>query len=450
MRIAVTIPMKIKSCANRSPVVELIFTAALIVSIWLHPIMAYAECDKRNPESTPGHEFIMNPDGTVLHSKTGLIWARCSLGQNWQNDTCIGTAIGYNYREAFEQAVLTNALGYLGFNDWRLPEAEELRSIVEAQCSNPSINEAVFPKTPASWYWSASIFADFPWYGQPVDFGNGNDNIFYKIKYEDFPFPVRLVRSAQTFESETVGQDSDNDGLADALELAQGTNPAIKDNDIKRDDRFIAQVYRDLLHREATQDELTLQLQQLQKNPDRVERIIELAATEEFQRQHLDMAILFEFVINQQLITRDQLNAWRSALQKGNALLALIDSAMQKSVLMQSYKQSNNRDYLLALYSRLEGYSSTEKEFLEDLSDLQVLNRADFTMAWLSSRVSKQLSGTQQIVILVADLLADYHLDRPTLNAFTELLDTGKITVADLISQVQSSEWYLKRFIQQP
>src|SRR5262249_1452937 len=48
---------------------------------------------------------------------------------------------------------------FASFADWRLPNAKELRSIVEERCSNPSINTTVFPNTPSEWFRSSSPYA---------------------------------------------------------------------------------------------------------------------------------------------------------------------------------------------------------------------------------------------------------------------------------------------------
>ncbi|MCB1918910.1 MAG: DUF4214 domain-containing protein [Candidatus Competibacteraceae bacterium] len=46
--------------------------------------------------------------------------------------------------------------------------------------------------------------------------------------------------------------DTDRDGAPDAIEVTQGSNPLVKDNDVfTSDTRFIQQIYRDLLGREA-------------------------------------------------------------------------------------------------------------------------------------------------------------------------------------------------------
>jgi hypothetical protein len=65
------------------------------------------------------NSFADNGNGTITDNATGLMWA--------QNDS--GT--GLNWEEALAWVETQNAAGYLGYNNWRLPNAKELQSIVD-------------------------------------------------------------------------------------------------------------------------------------------------------------------------------------------------------------------------------------------------------------------------------------------------------------------------------
>lgn len=56
--------------------------------------------------------------------------------------------------------VAFNAIGACGYSDWRLPEREELRSIVDYSdtASGLTIDADYFPNTVSGWYWSASPY----------------------------------------------------------------------------------------------------------------------------------------------------------------------------------------------------------------------------------------------------------------------------------------------------
>lgn len=131
-----------------------------ILFVFICSGQALATCIGSITSSTPTTDFVDNLDGTVTHSKTGLMWKRCSEGQVWNGTACTGSATTYTWQGALQQAgVVNNGAGYAVYNDWRLPNIKELASIVELQCSSPAINETIFPVTGISTFWSASSSA---------------------------------------------------------------------------------------------------------------------------------------------------------------------------------------------------------------------------------------------------------------------------------------------------
>ena len=162
------------------------------------PLLFSQTCESSIPETTPTSRFTPNNDGTVLDTKTGLVWKVCSEGQTWVGGTpvsCTGTASFYNWKTALELAQTLNAgAGFAGQKDWRLPNIKELASIAELQCTLPAINEAVFPSTPLVVFWSSSPSADSSgkvWVSF-FDDGHNSDS----VNKNDIA-QVRLVRSGQ-------------------------------------------------------------------------------------------------------------------------------------------------------------------------------------------------------------------------------------------------------------
>lgn len=86
-----------------------------------------------------------------------------------------------------------NAAGWCGALDWRLPTREELRSIVNYQRTEPSIDTAYFPDTWSKEYWSStphSIDSNNAWF---INFKGGSHYMFTKY----YSYQVRLVRGTQ-------------------------------------------------------------------------------------------------------------------------------------------------------------------------------------------------------------------------------------------------------------
>jgi hypothetical protein len=107
----------------------------------------------------PTTAFTNNDDGTVTHIATGLTWRQCPLGQTLSGSSCTGAATWASWESAL---VAAEDLSFAGESDWRLPNINELRSLVERTCMGPSTNTALFPLTyDAYQFWSStSSFSD--------------------------------------------------------------------------------------------------------------------------------------------------------------------------------------------------------------------------------------------------------------------------------------------------
>jgi len=161
-----------------------------------------ADCNNAIPRTTPDQAFTLHNDGTVTHNTTGLMWMRCLVGQTWNGSTCSGISPGYTWQNALQTA---KGFSFAGQNDWRLPNKNELVSIVERACLGPAINSTVFPDTDSRGAWSSTpsgYFRDYDYNSSGrvrdytawgVDFGYGSTIKYSKInEYEGLT--VRLVR----------------------------------------------------------------------------------------------------------------------------------------------------------------------------------------------------------------------------------------------------------------
>ncbi len=91
-------------------------------------------------------------NGIVSDSQTGLMWQ-----DDYDNDTTStgDTVPDMNWTEAIGYC---NDLTDLGYDDWRLPNVNELVSITDDANYAPAIN-SVFEHTANDWYWSATTYA---------------------------------------------------------------------------------------------------------------------------------------------------------------------------------------------------------------------------------------------------------------------------------------------------
>ena len=116
------------------------------------------------------------------------MWMQCSVGQQWTNGQCLGTAKTLTWNNALQQA---NQSRFAKFSDWRLPTIHELSRITELQCQQPAINLKIFPNTKPMDYWTAITFvnnSDLAW---RIHFGFGENHSAKKSALA----AVRLVRS---------------------------------------------------------------------------------------------------------------------------------------------------------------------------------------------------------------------------------------------------------------
>ncbi|MCB1918833.1 MAG: VCBS repeat-containing protein [Candidatus Competibacteraceae bacterium] len=119
---------------------------------------------------------------------------------------------------------------------------------------------------------------DFVFTFQVVD--EGNDN-----RTAQQTFTVAIAPESPDACAWGLGPDTDGDGVPDAVEVTQGTDPHVKDNEVfTRPDAFVAQTYRDLLQREADANGLAYWQQQLQAGLTRGEFIDAFYQSSEFQQ----------------------------------------------------------------------------------------------------------------------------------------------------------------------
>lgn len=167
--------MKIRNIIRRFWVVPLLITGILSAPVW-------AESAR----------FTVDPKGTVLDSRTGLMWQKSDSSHDGKK--------GMNWYEALEYVDGKNAQKFAGFNDWRLPTLEEMRQIWDAQKKvigkdgDPLGLPQGFAGGGSYYLWTGTERnLDNAWY-----FGLGQKEEYWNLKdLGDLEQGVKMVRKAQ-------------------------------------------------------------------------------------------------------------------------------------------------------------------------------------------------------------------------------------------------------------
>lgn len=169
-----------------------LYTLTLLIIITITGTHAFAACNPDINISKPDNIYTDNNDGTVTDSSTGLMWQKCTFGQAG-NDCSTGTALIYTWQAALAIANINTNNSY---TNWRLPNKNELDSLLESACSAPAINTTVFPSTISTImadYWSASPYAGDNTSVWVVNFNNG---VVFNTDKSNSRY-LRLVRKIQ-------------------------------------------------------------------------------------------------------------------------------------------------------------------------------------------------------------------------------------------------------------
>lgn len=142
---------------------------------------------------TPAASFYVDANGTVGDYATGLIWKRCAEGQS--GASCTGAVTAMTWSAALTAAKNSN---FAGFTDWRIPNKQELESIVDASCTAPAIDVTLFPGAVTGWTWTATTVPGDATTAWAVNFVVGHVAPDLKTGSSN---GVRLVRGGRSFDT---------------------------------------------------------------------------------------------------------------------------------------------------------------------------------------------------------------------------------------------------------
>lgn len=127
----------------------------LVICLYCFSVNVQASCDYFN-------DFVDNHDGTVTDPRSGTIWQRCDVGQDWNGNSCVGTKQKLDWFDGMKAAKSNR---FLNKTDWRLPTINELSSILgkDGQCyvkndfgCERAVSDLLLRDRDVDHYWSSS------------------------------------------------------------------------------------------------------------------------------------------------------------------------------------------------------------------------------------------------------------------------------------------------------
>jgi hypothetical protein len=172
---------------------------------WPNPRFAVTRCDAKGPCADPTSDCDGNAlTDVITDNLTGLMWAR--------NGNLTGK--DYNpWEKALDDIASSNrGNGLCGYTDWRLPNVNELESLINAQEPNTAqwLNSQGFVNVQPDFYWSSTVHAQYgvpAWVVSMVDgtVSNGH-NTNYRFAWQvragqrdnrDPRYPANLWKTGQ-------------------------------------------------------------------------------------------------------------------------------------------------------------------------------------------------------------------------------------------------------------
>jgi hypothetical protein len=177
------------------------------VSVLQHSNTGRSPSNTSRPAPSPDSGLIANRyqvlgDGNAIRDiQTNLVWQRCSVGQTWGGNTCMGEARQFSFDDAQQ----------LARNGWRVPTVRELASLIYCskgiidrsdfvtdgyicrdKYNQPTLQTVVFPHRGREfYYWTSSPYVDTSDIAYGVHFGFGYVGSHVKRSGNLY---VRLVR----------------------------------------------------------------------------------------------------------------------------------------------------------------------------------------------------------------------------------------------------------------
>lgn len=128
--------------------------------------------ESRSGAAWPEPRFAQDAPGTLTDRLTGLVWTEDGTAPGPAE---CGSGAAKTWHGALDHVRCLNAARYLGRSDWRLPNRNELASLVDRGRADVAAWLAAqgFSNVRADGYWSSTVYAYSPWNAWSVNMRDG-------------------------------------------------------------------------------------------------------------------------------------------------------------------------------------------------------------------------------------------------------------------------------------
>lgn len=152
-------------------------------------------------KETDSTEYEQLDDRIMVDNTTGLMW---------QIETALGdTGSGYTFEEALSYC---RSLNLSGYRDWRLPNKNELTTLIRYDSQKPATSRNEFPDTKSANYWTSTTQNYNHTYSWCINFSDG---AMVHTQLKTGKAFIRAVRGGNVSNLNTWYKDGDGDGFGD-------------------------------------------------------------------------------------------------------------------------------------------------------------------------------------------------------------------------------------------
>jgi hypothetical protein len=139
------------------------------------------------------NRFLDHIDGTVTDRLTGLMWTKNA-------DPADNT---YDWFRSLDAVSQLNANKYCGYHDWRLPNVNELATLIDRSIYAPALPRNHPFSNIKVWYWTSTTTADYSNHAWRIYFFLGHIDYGHKRHMLNHVWPVRTASSSAVLPQKT-------------------------------------------------------------------------------------------------------------------------------------------------------------------------------------------------------------------------------------------------------